>query len=49
MKKPSPGSCLGGCGLPGDGTVPIGAALTTIKRRVPASCIASTMARSPET
>ena len=35
MKNPSPGSCLGGCGRPGEGTVEIGAALTTTMRRTP--------------
>src|SRR3989454_6824266 len=32
MKNPSPGSCFGGCGRVGDGTVPIGAALTTDRK-----------------
>jgi len=35
MMTPSPGSCLGGCGCPGEGMVPIGAALTTMMRRTP--------------
>src|SRR5262252_4592963 len=35
MKNPSPGSCFGGLGRPGEGTVPIGAALTTTIARVP--------------
>jgi len=35
MKNPSPGSCLGGCGRDGEGTVPMGAALTTTMRRTP--------------
>ncbi len=47
MRNPSAGSCLGGCGRPGDGTVPIGAALTTIRRRTPAACIAWTIAPVP--
>jgi hypothetical protein len=47
MKNPSPGSCLGGCGRPGDGTVEIGAALTTRMRRTPETCIARTIARVP--
>jgi DNA-binding MarR family transcriptional regulator len=33
MKNPSPGSCFGGFGRPGEGTVEIGAALTTTMRR----------------
>src|SRR5919197_1186959 len=47
MTNPSPGSCLGGLGRPGEGTVPIGAALTTTMRRTPVACIAWTMARVP--
>src|SRR5215216_5323921 len=47
MKNPSPGSCLGGFGRAGDGTVEIGAALTTTMRRTPVACIAWTMARVP--
>ena len=40
MKNPSPGSYFGGFGRPGDGTVPIGAALTTTIRLTPAALIA---------
>src|SRR5215217_5628636 len=47
MKNPSPGSCFGGFGRPGEGTVPIGAALTTTMRRTSVACIAWTMARVP--
>ncbi len=47
MTSPSPGSCFGGRGRPGEGTVPTGAALTATMRRTPASCIAPTMARVP--
>src|SRR5262245_9130428 len=47
MKKPSPGSYLGGFGRAGDGTVEIGAALTTMIRRPPVACIACTMALVP--
>src|SRR5438093_8967272 len=47
MKNPSPGSCFGGCGRSGDGTVPIGAALTTTMRRTFVAFIAWTMARVP--
>src|SRR5215207_6799121 len=47
MRNPSPGSCLGGFGRPGEGTVEIGAALTTTMRRTPVACIAWTMARVP--
>src|SRR6266542_2503055 len=47
MKNPSPGSCFGGWGRPGDATVPTGAALTTTRRRTPVACIAPTMARVP--
>src|SRR6266511_4675734 len=47
MKNPSPGSCFGGFGRLGDGTVPIGAALTTTIRRTPVASIAATMARVP--
>ena len=47
MKNPSPGSCLGGPGLLGVGTVETGAALTATIRRTPAACIAATMARVP--
>src|SRR5207247_9918910 len=46
-KDPSPGSCLGGFGRPGDATVEIGAALTTTMRRTPVAFIAWTMARVP--
>ena len=45
MKNPSPGSCLGGLGLLGAGTVESGAALTATIRRTPAVGIAATMAR----
>src|SRR4029450_1963469 len=47
MKNPSPGSCLGGLGRPGEGTVAIGAALTTTMRRTPVACIAWPTARVP--
>ena len=47
MKKPSPGSCLGGLGRRGDGTVPIGAALTTTTRRTFTAFIAWTIALVP--
>src|SRR2546427_11325288 len=47
MKNPSPGSCFGGCGRSGDGTVPIGAALTTTMRRTFVAFIAWTMSRVP--
>src|ERR687896_1064721 len=47
MKNPSPGSCFGGLGRPGDGTVPTGAALTTTMRRAAVACIARTMAPVP--
>ena len=47
MKNPSPGSRLGGLGLPGVGTVETGAALTATIHRTPAACIAVTMARVP--
>src|SRR5439155_22236360 len=47
MTNPSPGSCFGGCGRPGDGTVPIGAALTTTMRRTPVAVMASTTERVP--
>src|SRR5713226_3165933 len=47
MKNPSPGSCFGGVGRPGEGTVPIGAALTTTMRRASVDFIASTIARVP--
>src|SRR5215204_1967797 len=47
MKNPSPGSCFGDFGRPGDGTVPIGAALTTTMRRTSVACIAWTIARVP--
>src|SRR5215469_13280044 len=47
MKKPSPGSCFGGLGRPGEGTVPIGAALTTTTRRTFAAFIAWTIALVP--
>src|SRR5262245_60834152 len=47
MKNPSPESYLGGVGRAGEGTVEIGAALTTMIRRTPAACIAWTMARVP--
>src|SRR3981189_1931285 len=46
-KNPSPGSCLGGFGRPGEGTVPIGAALTTTMRRTSVVRIAWMMARVP--
>ena len=47
MMNPSPGSYRGGVGRPGEGTVPIGAALTTTSRRTPRAFIAETMARVP--
>lgn len=47
MKNPSPGSCFAGFGRPGEGTVPIGAALTTTMRRTSVACITWTMARVP--
>src|SRR5215207_8097706 len=47
MKNPSPGSCFGGFERPGEGTVPIDAALTTTMRRTSVACIAWTMARVP--
>ena len=47
MKNPSPSSCFGGFGLAGDATVPMGAALTTTRRLVPARVIASTIACVP--
>jgi len=47
MKNPSPGSCRGGLGRPGDGTVPTGAALTTTTRRTPVACIARMTASVP--
>ena len=47
MMSPSPGSCLGGFGLAGEGTVPMGAALTTTMRRAPVAFIAAAMARVP--
>jgi len=47
MKNPSPGSCFGGLGRPGDATVETGPALTTTMRRTPVACIAATMARVP--
>src|SRR5262245_6043531 len=47
MKNPSPGSWRGGRGYAGDGTVPMGAALTTRSRRVPVARIASTIAVVP--
>src|SRR5215475_14385607 len=47
MKKPSPGSYLGGVGRPGDGTVDTGAALTTTIRRTPVAFIAAIMLRVP--
>jgi hypothetical protein len=45
--SPSPGSCRGGWGRPGEGTVETGAALTTTTRRTPVACMAWTMARVP--
>src|SRR5262245_1765842 len=45
MKNPSPGSYFGGFGRPGDGTVPIGAALTTMILFTPTALIACTIAR----
>src|ERR1039457_3324738 len=47
MKNPSPGSCVGGFGRAGEGTVPMGPALTTMMRRAPAVFIAAAMARVP--
>ena len=47
MMNPSPGSCLGGCGRPGEGTVPMGAALTTMTRRTPAARMACVMTLVP--
>src|SRR6266498_1276663 len=47
MKNPSPGSCFGGFGRPGDATVETGAALTTTMRRTDVARIAATMARVP--
>ncbi len=47
MKNPSPGSCLGGLGRLGVGTVPTGAALTATMRRTPAAFIAATTAGVP--
>ena len=47
MKNPSPGSRFGGFRRPGDGTVPMGAALTTMMRRTPVAFIASTIDRVP--
>ena len=46
MKKPSPGSCLGGAGRPG-GHGADGRALITTRRRTPVACIASAIARVP--
>src|SRR5437764_7545060 len=47
MKNPSPGSRFGGFGRPGDGTVPMGAALTATMRRTSVAFIASAIARVP--
>jgi hypothetical protein len=47
MKKPSPGSYLGGRGRPGEGTVSTGAALTTRMRETPVAHIAFASARVP--
>ena len=47
MTSPSPGSCRGGSGRPGEATVATGAALTTTTRRTPVARIASTMASVP--
>src|SRR5262249_49875749 len=47
MKNPSAGWYLGGFGRAGDGTVEIGAALTTMMRRTPLARIACTMASVP--
>ena len=47
MKNPSPGSCFGGFGRPGEGMVETGDALTTTTRRTPTDFIAWTMARVP--
>src|ERR1039457_641439 len=47
MRNPSPGSWRGGFGLAGEGTVPMGAALPTTRRRAPAAFIAAAMARVP--
>src|SRR5439155_700031 len=47
MKNPSPGSCFGGFGRPGEEMVETGAALTTTTRRTPTAFISWTMARVP--
>src|SRR5439155_7974341 len=47
MKNPSPGSCFGGFGRPGEEMVETGAALTTTTRRTLTAFIAWTMARVP--
>ncbi len=47
MNHPSPGSCRGLSGLAAVGTVPIGAALSTTRRRTSPARMASTRARVP--
>src|SRR5213596_1643885 len=47
MKNPSPGSCYGGFGRPGEGMVETGDALTTTTRRTPTAFIAWTIAHVP--
>src|SRR6516162_2453438 len=47
MRNPSPGSCLGGSGRPGEATVPTGEALIVTIRRTPAARIAVMIAWMP--